>query len=36
MSEINFHGDDAALLRVKVPLRFIQGSSPTHFGENEP
>jgi hypothetical protein len=33
MTEINFHGDDAALLVVNVALR---GGSTTHFRENEP
>jgi len=36
MTEIDFHGDDAAPLQVGAPLRFIKGGSPTHFCENEP
>ena len=36
ITEISLHGDDASLLQLNVPLRFIKGGSATHFGENEP
>jgi hypothetical protein len=36
MTEISLHGDNASLPQLNVPLRFIQGGSPTHFCENEP
>jgi hypothetical protein len=36
ITEISLHGDDASLLQLNVPLRFIKGGSPTHFSENQP
>jgi broad specificity phosphatase PhoE len=36
ITEVSLHRDNASLLQFNVPLRFIQGGSPTHFCENEP
>jgi len=36
MTEINLRGDDAALSRVNVTLKFVNRGSPTHSWENEP
>jgi hypothetical protein len=36
MTEINLRGDDAALSRINVTLKFVNTGSPTHSWENKP